>query len=66
MNVAFGKYKLEASLQKENLKFSMQPGSIAIDLTKHQDLLLAEAFKLNKVSIASQALLGVDVRKSFC
>lgn len=58
-NIAYGKYKLTASLEMENalFKFSMKPESINADLTKHQDVVLSDTFKLEKVTVVSQALL---------
>ncbi len=62
-NIAFGKYKIIANLEKENLKIGMKPDSFHVDLTKHQNVLISESFKLNKVSIKSQVLLGIEVSK---
>ena len=61
-NVIFGKYKLFSSLLEEKMSFTMQPEFLSVDLTRHQDLVLAEYFKLSQVTIESQALLS-DVIK---
>lgn len=64
LNVEFGKYKLSSSLNMENSKFrfSMKPDSLTVDLTTHQDALVSESFKVDKVTVQSQALLAKDGR----
>lgn len=62
-NVPYGKYKLSANLELENslFQFSMNPESLSVDLTGHQDITMTESFQLEKVTISSQALLKKDV-----
>jgi len=57
MNIAYGKYKLTSSYASENgkIKFQMQPESISVDLTGHQDVKISEQFKLSEVIVSSQA-----------
>lgn len=58
MNIAFGKYKLLASLESGELRFAMKPDSLSVDVTTHKDLELGDSFVLDKVSIKSRAFLA--------
>ena len=58
LNIAYGKYKLKASLELESstLKFDMKPDFFLVDLTSHKDFLITDAFKLDMVTISSQVI----------
>lgn len=67
MNIAYGKYKLTSSYASENgkIKFQMQPESISVDLTGHQDVKISEQFKLSEVIVSSQASVKKNVNHFF-
>ena len=58
LNIAFGKYKLVASLESGEMTFAMKPDSLSVDVTTHKDLSIGDSFLLDKVSIKSGAFLG--------
>ena len=62
-NLAFAKYKLTALLSSgPGLTFTMQPEELRVDLARHQNELLNQAFVINSVTIKSKVLLSEKAR----
>lgn len=61
-DVAYGKYRLLTDVDSSvaGIKFHMKPDNMMVDVTNHRDVLIAEQFKLDRISVDSQALLKKD------
>ena len=62
-NVAFGKYQLRSSLTKNGFEFSMQPETLLVDLTRHQNVYVDKPFVLDAVTVPSQFFLSEKLKK---